>query len=399
MAVSEKTTLRHQKWKRRILDIIRTSPEASRIFVKRKSGLSMDSTLSLIEELLGEELILSIGKAESGGAGRKATLLEINPQGAYFIGVRFSAAGINGALMDFSCQTIAARRIELTANPQESELVEGIFACIDSLIMRLGNNKSRLRGIGLGAPGIINLDLGLIVRYAHMPGIHNLPLRRLVEERFNVPTYLEHGVKCSARAALPQYPDRRDMLFLQTGRGIHLCVIIGGQIHNGMHYLSGEIGHMLCQNGQPIEALISSVTLCQSAHQAVLSSNPQFYILRSMTTELPTLDTLILAASRGCPGCQALLSQAGEAAASALSAAVMIVNPQDIILSGTLCASTFFEHAVRETLRLRCIPESLDELNLRFIAADPREDATGAAMIPFHMQFSVSRDPEENAAD
>ena len=399
MAVSEKTTLRRQKWKRRILDIIRTAPEASRIYVKRKSELSMDSTLSLIEELLDEELIRTIGKAEGGGAGRKATLLEINPQGAYFIGVRFSAAGINGALMNFSCQTIAARRIDLTANPQESELVEGIFACIDSLIARLGENKSRLRGIGLGAPGIIDLDQGLIMRYAHMPGIHHLPLRQLVEERFHVPTYLEHGVKCSARAALPQYPDRRDMLFLQTGRGIHLCVIIGGQIHSGMHYLSGEIGHMLCRGGQPLESLTSSVSLCQSAYQEILARNPQFHILRSMTDQLPTLDTLILAASRGCQGCQSLLSQAGEAAATALSAAVMIVNPQDIILNGTLCASPFFEHAVRETLHQRCIPESLNGLHLRFIAADPREDATGAAMIPFHMQFSSGREIEESSTD
>ena len=399
MAVSEKTTLRHQKWKRQILDIIRTAPEASRIFVKRASGLSMDSTLSLIEELLSEGLIRSIGKAESGGAGRKATLLEINPQGAYFIGVRFSAAGISGVLMDFAYRPLAARRIELTANPQESELVEGIFSCVDSLIQHLGENRDRLRGIGLGAPGIIDLDKGLIVRYAHMPGISSLPLRQLVQDRFHVPTYLEHGVKCSARAALPQYPGCRDMLFLQTGRGIHLCVIIGGQIHSGTHYLSGEIGHMLCQNGQPLETLISSVSLCRSAHQAVIQNDPQFDILRSMTADRPSLDTLLLAANRGCIGCRHLLEQSGEAAALALASAIMIVNPQDILLSGTLCASPFFEQAIRQTLRLRCIPESLNGVRIRFIAADPREDATGAAMIPLHMQFSVSREAEEAVVD
>lgn len=398
MAVSEKTALRHQKWKRRILDIIRTSPEASRIYVKRKSGLSMDSTLSLIEELLHEELICSVGKSSGSGAGRKATLLAINPQGAYFIGIRFSAAGISGALMDFSCRIVASRRIDLTDNPQESELIEGIFSCIDSLIMHLGEKRSRLHGIGLGAPGIINLDSGLITRYAHMPGIRNLPLRQIVEDRFHVPTYLEHGVKCSARTALTQYPDSRDLLFLQTGRGIHLCVIIGREIHSGTHYLSGEIGHMLC-GGQPLEALTSSVSLCKAAHQAIDTADPQFAVLRSMTSQPPALDTLLLAANRGCEGCRTLLKNAGEAAAAALASAVMIVNPQDIILSGTLCASPFFEQTVRETLRLRSIPESLEGVRIRFIAADPREDATGAAMIPFHVQFCAGKDAQEIALD
>ncbi len=394
MAISEKTTLRHQKWKRDILSIIRQTPDASRILVKRKSGLSMDSTLSLVEELLREGLILTTGKAESAKAGRKATLLEINPQGAYFIGVRFSAEGISGALMDFSCQTVTSRRVELAPQPQESELVDGILSCIGELIDALGEDASRLRGIGLGAPGIIDLDEGLIVRYAHMPGIRSLPLRRIVEDRFGVPTYLEHGVKCSARAALSQsaLSSVRDLLFMQTGRGVHMCVIIGGRIHGGANYLSGEIGHMLTSGDQSVESLISSSALCQRAQDALDRGDERFFILKSLHAQRVTLDMLISAAARGCPGCQALLSQAGEAAGTALACAIMIVNPRDILLNGTLCASPCFERAVRATLKARCIPESLSGMNLRFIASDPRQDATGAAMIPFHRQFSISRD-------
>lgn len=398
MAVSEKTVLRHQKWKREILEIIRSTPDASRIAVKRKSSLSMDSTLLLIEELLGEGLILSVGKAESGKAGRKATLLEINPGGAFFIGIRFSAAGISGALIDFSCQTIASRRIEFAAQPEESELIDGILSCISELIHELGDSADRLRGIGLGAPGIIDLKQGLIVRYAHIPGIRSLPLRRIVEEHFHVPTYLEHGVKCSARAALSQMdpPAGRDLLFMQTGRGIHLCVIIGGRIHGGSNYLSGEIGHMLAPSGQSIEALTSSSALCLAAQDAIARSDERFFLLKSLAPQRITLNVLIHAAELGCTGCQALLRDAGEAAGTALASAIMIVNPRDILLNGTLCASAWFKHAVRRTLESRCIPESLAGVSLRFIASDPRQDATGAAMIPFHRQFSVSIDSEED---
>ena len=396
MAVSEKTTLRRQKWKRDILDVIRSAPKASRILVKRETGLSMDSTLSLIEELLEDNLILSLGKADSGKAGRKATLLEINPEGAYFIGVRFSAAGISAALMDFSCQTVSSQRIEFTAQPQESELVEGILTCIAKLVDELGSKADRLRGIGLGAPGIIDLSRGEIVRYAHIPDIRNLPLVKIVEDRFHVPTHLEHGVKCSARAALsmPEYAASRDLLFMQTGRGIHLCVIIGGQIHQGTHYLSGEIGHMCMPSGDSLEEITSSSALCQLARNALLRQDADFAILREIAAPPVTLETLIKAAESGCKGCISLLSQAGEAAGYALSSAIMVVNPSDVILNGTLCASSWFEAAVRKTIHARCIPESLAGVNLRFIASDPRQDATGAAMIPFHRQFQNNRTDE-----
>lgn len=392
MAVSEKTAIRHQKWKRMILDIIRSTPEASRMLVKRESGLSMDSTLSLIEELLEEGLILPVGKTESGKAGRKATLLEINPQGAYFIGVRFSAAGISGALMDFSRTAISEYRAEFAAQPTENELISGIVSCIESLIDRLGAHKSRLRGIGLGAPGIIDQEQGTIVRYVHIPSIRSLRLRQIVEERFHIPTYLEHGVKCSARTALSQhgYPDGRDLLFMQIGRGIHMCVMIGGRIHRGTHYLAGELGHMICGTNQTLESMTSSDALCRFAWESASGNDPDFSYLRSMSLSRITLDDLIKAASEGCKGCQNLLIRAGQAVGTALSSAVMIINPQDIILNGTLCASSHFEESVRVTLAQRCIPESLAGVHIRVIASDPRQDATGAAMIPFHMQFSVS---------
>ena len=126
MAVSEKTALRHQKWKREILEIIRHSPNPSRITVKRQSGLSMDSTLLLIDELLEEGLILSLGKSENSRIGRKPTLLTINDNGCFFIGVRFSTGGVYSACMDFAKQIAEEnhcyKMMLLTGSKEESTL-------------------------------------------------------------------------------------------------------------------------------------------------------------------------------------------------------------------------------------------------------------------------------------
>ena len=53
---------------------IRGSPNASRITIKHQSGLSMDPTLALVNELLEEGLILSLGKSEDSDMGCKPAL-------------------------------------------------------------------------------------------------------------------------------------------------------------------------------------------------------------------------------------------------------------------------------------------------------------------------------------
>lgn len=383
MAVSEKTTLRHQKWKREILEIIRSTPNASRVSVKRERGLSMDSTLALINELLEENLILNFGKAENGKVGRKATMLRINDDGCYFIGVRFSAGGVTGVCTDFGHHVVCSCRRDFPPQPDGEHVIAGLYACIDDLIAQLRTRRARLRGIGVGAPGVIDLESGAILRYAHIQHWENVPLRAMIEERYGVPTYLEHGVKCSARAIMAASPhtDRQDLLFLQMGRGTSLCVVTDGHIHNGANYLSGEIGHMLCEPGRTLESLTASDALLREAAGAgvPMEEGPR------------DLDDLLLAAVRGSEAARALLSRAGAAAGHALAAAVMIVNPQDIILSGKLCASVYFEQAVRQALFTLCIPESMVNVRLSFLPADPRTDAAGAAMLPFYRQFGLGK--------
>ena len=69
--------------------------------IKEISGLSMDFTLALVSELLEEALLVECGKAESGGAGRRATRLALNPEGCFFIGVRFNPVVNTGDPLSF----------------------------------------------------------------------------------------------------------------------------------------------------------------------------------------------------------------------------------------------------------------------------------------------------------
>lgn len=402
MAVSEKTALRHDLWKRQILDIVRRMPDASRALIKRTTGLSMESSLSLVDELLREGLILSVGKSDSGRAGRKATILKINEGGCYFIGIRFSAGSISGVCMDFGRCIICAYESEFEAPPSANAMVGEIASCIDALIGQLGDKRERLLGIGIGAPGIIDLKRGVITRYVHIPGWENIPLQDMIKERYGVPAYLEHGVKCTTRAimTLAEHAQSRTLLFVQMGRGINMCSVVDGHILNGASYLAGEIGHMhvesneiLCECGKTgcLETVTASGVLVESARQSLSKNSRHFSVLKKMLDAGSPLNlkSLCLAADAGCPGCLDLIKKAGDAVGYMLSAAIMIINPEEVILSGRLSDTQSFRSAVKEALARRCLSECLATTSFTFIPNDARLDALGAAELPFQKEFGV----------
>ena len=98
--------------------------------IKEISGLSMDFTLALVSELLEEALLVECGKAESGGAGRRATRLALNPEGCFFIGVRFNASQVTAVCMNFALEVTAVRREQLSAQPDADALLSAVEACV-----------------------------------------------------------------------------------------------------------------------------------------------------------------------------------------------------------------------------------------------------------------------------
>ena len=379
---SQKTAQRHAHWKREILQIARSTQDISRMRIKEISGLSMDFTLALVSELLEEALLVECGKAESGGAGRRATRLALNPEGCFFIGVRFNASQVTAVCMNFALEVTAVRREQLSAQPDADALLSAVEACVKGLLQFLGPKRKRLLGVGLGAPGILDVERGVMVRYAHVPTLSHVPLRRRIQELCGVPVYMEHGVRCSARAVLsmPGYAKTREMIFLQMGRGVHLCVVVGGSVHEGAQQLAGEIGRMRC-GGVELEELVASDALCRCARRRIESGDARFSGLTGVTEITP--DVLCQAADRGCEGARDLLETAGRAVGEALSAAVMLLNPADVVLSGKWCASSFFEQAVRGELEARCLPESVAQLRFAFLLENQQQDAVGAAMLPY----------------
>ncbi len=402
----------YRKWEKKnlILHIIRNNPDSSRSSVKTASRLSMESVLQYINELLQENLIYEAGNAEapasqeSGTAGRKATILKINPSGCYFIGVKFNANAIIGVVMDFAENTVVTKRICLKQGVRAENVIRMIFDCIDGMMTELGDKRELVRGIGIGVPGFVNSDEGISIRYVHIEGWEDIHLKDLVEGRYGIPVYIEQSIKVTA-IALKTKPENlkvREMLYILLGRGVGMVIISGNRICSGHTSCAGEIGHIFaadngikCECGKYgcLETVASSNAvqkkLLKGFEQGLFPEIRKYVAERGRKDRMPSVADLVRAAEVGEADSLKLVSEITPHISRAVSAAVTLLNPSKVIFSGEVSLIPKLADNIAGEIKERCLAESTKSLVFEISRHDDVFDAIGAAKLVWLYQFNT----------
>ncbi|HID85851.1 MAG TPA: ROK family protein [Anaerolineae bacterium] len=135
-------------------------------------------------------------------------------------------------------------------------------------------------GIGIGAPGPLNPWTGVIHHAPNLPGWRDVPLRDIIQEEFQMPTFLGNDANVAAlaehRFGAGQGVD--DLIYMTVSTGIGGGVIVGGQLLLGADGLAGEVGHMTlephgprcnCGNIGCLEALAAGPAIARDARQRI----------------------------------------------------------------------------------------------------------------------------------
>jgi glucokinase len=104
-----------------------------------------------------------------------------------------------------------------------------------------------LRAIAAGAPGVTDVDQGIVIATSYLMGWRDVPLRTLLETALGIPASIDNDVNIAAIgeswAGVAQ--GARDFVFLAIGTGIGAGIMLNGQIFRGHGWTAGEIGYML----------------------------------------------------------------------------------------------------------------------------------------------------------
>ena len=171
----------------------------------------------------------------------------------YAVAVDLGGTTLACALADRSGHLIERTARPSRAREQSAQIIANLEDALVDLVARAGCPAHSLAGIGVGAPGIVYADRGVVHRAAHFPAVRDLPVARLLSERFSLPAFLRHDVDMAVLAEKHYGAGRgRDHLVCLTiGTGIGMGIILNGKLYSGAHSGAGNFGHLVLDHRAP----------------------------------------------------------------------------------------------------------------------------------------------------
>jgi glucokinase len=191
---------------------------------------------------------------------------------------------------------------------------------------------------GVGAPGVIQMESGIVVKSPNFPDWNNLPLKEVLEKALNVPVFIENDANAAALGErwLGAGRDINSMILLTLGTGVGGGIVLNKQIWQGADGMAGEIGHMTlipdgrlcgCGNTGCLEMYASARGIVQSYREAVNSSGI------AMVAELSS-EQIYQAARDGEKVACKVMKDMGRMLGIGIANLINIFNPQMIVLGG-----------------------------------------------------------------
>jgi glucokinase len=322
----------------------------------------------------------------------------------YIVGVDLGGTKIMvGALSEDGKQHLGMRSISTHAEQGSDVVVDRIVGAIEGVILDTiaETNASRkdFVGIGMGAPGPLDRDRGIVVVAPNL-GWRDFPLRDLVSSRLDLPVTLDNDANCATVGEWWQGAARggRTVVGFTIGTGIGGGIIIDGSLFHGASDVAGEVGHTTielngryckCGNYGCLEAYASGPAIATRARE-ILVREESTSTLPSMVggqLDLITAQTVYDAAKQGDEVAEEIVRDTARYLGAGIASLLNILNPDTVVVLGgvTAAGDTLFV-PLRAEVRRRAFRPAVEAA--RILPAElPGTAGVVGAVATFKAQF------------
>lgn len=321
-----------------VLKTIFDHHSVSRAEIARITSLTRTTVSDIVADLIEQGLVSEIGMGSSQG-GKNPILLSLVEDSRYLIGVDLAQSRFMGAVVNLrgKIRSIVSQPV---IDRSGDEALNAIFKILDRLV---GEALLPIVGIGVGTPGLVNTNKGLVVNAVNLEW-HNLPLAHLLQDRYHLPAYVLND---SQAAAMGEYNygeghlSDRNMVVISARHGIGAGIIINQQLFQGDGGGAGEIGHIVvvpeggqrcrCGNYGCLETVASTQALIQQAQSLAAQAGGAFPDGNKID-----LEAIQQAFQAGNPQIQPLVLNTARYMGLAIAGLVETLNIQKIVVSGDM---------------------------------------------------------------
>lgn len=323
------------------------------------------------------------------------------------VAVDLGGTNLTCGVIDRRGRVLAEVHRSSQADRNATEIVANLVDAVEQTLAEAHATPAQVDGIGIGAPGIVYPEEGVIHRAANFPACRDLPLARLVATRFGLPVRLYHDVDMAVLAEwrLGAGRGRRHLVCFTVGTGIGMGMILNGRLYTGTRAGAGNLGHLIletqadpeeCRNGGFLEQRASGPAVRAAALTAVRQGRET--VLRERCQGDPErIDArLVFAAAReGDPLCDEIVARVAHLLGLAVANLANLLDPELFIVGGGVAQSgEALFRPLTQTARAYVCSFLADRL--RIVPAELGDDAglIGAGLAVWEDPAGAPRDPE-----
>lgn len=379
---------------KKVLRFIHRTGSTNRPAIAREFHLSPATVTSLVTELKRRGLVRENGFGESTG-GRRPAILEFNTEWAWVVAAKIGAKRVRVGLANLKGE-LKSKTIEPLVSTHAEDVVQQIVRMVHELLE--ATPHPRILGMGVCCPGVIDRETGEVVKAVNL-GWRNVPLRKLLAERFTWPVFVEDGADAGALGEkwFGNGKEVKNLVYVVLGNGIGAGVILNGELYTGHQHAAGEFGHASidfsgpvcpCGNRGCLELYASAKALVRKAQDAINRGEPT--ILRDLVSTRGELSGELIseAADLGDAFALRILRETGEILGRAIGNLVNILDPEMVIIGGglSLAHPVFFE-TIAETVKQQSLLLHRNPVEVRRAFFGSDSELVGAAALTVERIF------------
>lgn len=326
-----------------ILDAVRRSPSGlSRSQLGRLSGLTPQTMSNIARRLMDKELIRE-GKPIQAARGKPRIPLLIDGAGGFAVGVHIDPARLTVVLLDLAGEIKGYTQLRTPEARYPARVIDLIASTAETLVTRAGVDPSRILGLGVAAPGPIDVTAGIVLDPPQLPDWRNVRLRADLHSRTGWPVLLDKDVTAAATAELRASPSSsHNFVFLYLGAGVGAGVVLHDEVIRGATNNIGEVGNILVdpagddlgwgRPGSLATACLPEALVTQAARQGLLSA-PSYADYGAVDDAFTALCELGYAGNRDAVE---LIDLSARRVATGLAVIVNLLDVDRVVLGGPM---------------------------------------------------------------
>ncbi len=354
-----------------VLEILHAQSPISRSEIAEITGLTRATVTNIIKEFFELGLVEEV-KTVSTSVGRKKRLLNVRSDAFYVAGVDLSRYKIRVGVFNTVAEIISMDEVNTPADAGKEEVLKLLHEVLTLVISRSRIRREKLYGIGLGIPGPLDYERGIVISPPKFGSFENVPLRDILERDFKVSIWIDNDANVAAIGekwfGYGKKLSLSNFVFVLADIGFGCGIIIDRKLYRGSLKGAGEVGHIpviLGDNVRELEDLAS------------LSNLPLLY--KKRTGKHLEIDDLIDHSRSGKREASEVLKEVGRYISLGVGTLVNILSPEMVIIGGRFAKFPGAISTVREVVEQFTF--STDRPQIELTALNDKAIVLGAAAL------------------